>query len=564
MTGSRAALRLRAAMTAAAAAGDISAWLTAATSLQGLLERQDPDAANRAELRRDMLAALEQLRRRWRSRPGRLWVSQDADQVTGPLLRDLLDDADADPAEVFRLTESARARVLLDALSGCFHGHSADPDETAESDRVLAFPPDPDPDPLRREMRLLSAVRPMDDDTLPARQAALAAVEAMYTQNGFAGGAEPAGLAAVQAALHPDEVLVEYVVPHHPLHPALGLAALVVTRDDARLVPDLPLPARFTSGFIGSYAIDGRAPVDASPLGDMVLTARRAVQGGDAAAAVAAGRMLHDVLVQPIRDASMDRPRWIVVPHRQLHPVPWLALIDAGGTPWLETTTVTLCPSASVWTLLAGRHPTGRAALALGDPLLGYAGMAALPHAAAEVEHLGEVWHAAGLAADVRVGAGASVTALRDAGPDARVVHLATHGTFPDTASGEDHQLLLSLSKGANGRLPAATLRGLDLRRAWCTTLSVCNGGLYRIGPGDEPLGLIPAALEAGTSSVIAAQWAVADNAGRQLMAGVVDHLAGGDPAGALREGALALMRAGAPARDWAAFTVIGSGRGPV
>ena len=144
MTGSRAALRLRAAMTAAAAAGDISAWLTAATSLQGLLERQDPDAANRAELRRDMLAALEQLRRRWRSRPGRLWVSQDADQVTGPLLRDLLDDADADPAEVFRLTESARARVLLDALSGCFHGHSADPDETAESDRVLAFPPEQD------------------------------------------------------------------------------------------------------------------------------------------------------------------------------------------------------------------------------------------------------------------------------------------------------------------------------------------------------------------------------------------------------------------------------------
>lgn len=564
MTGSRAALRLRAAMTAAAAAGDISAWLTAATSLQGLLERQDPDAANRADLREGMLAALEQLRRRWRSRPGRLWVSQDADQVTGPLLRDLLDDADADPAEVFRLTESARARVLLDALSGCFHGHSADPDETAESDRVLAFPPDPDPDPLRREMRLLSAVRPIDDDTLPARQAALAAVEAKYTHDGFAGGAEPAGLAAVQAALHPDEVLVEYVVPHHPLHPALGLAALVVTRDDARLVPDLPLPARFTSGFIGSYAIDGRAPVDASPLGDMVLTARRAVQGGDAAAAAEAGRMLHEVLVRPIRDAGVDRLRWIVVPHRQLHPVPWLALIDAGGTPWLETTTVTLCPSASVWTLLAARHPTGRAALALGDPLLGYAGMAALPHAAAEVEHLGEVWHAAGLAADVRVGAGASVTALRDAGPDARVVHLATHGTFPDTASGEDHQLLLSLSKGSNGRLPAATLRGLDLRRAWCTTLSVCNGGLYRIGPGDEPLGLIPAALEAGTSSVIAAQWAVADDAGRQLMAGVVDHLAGGDPAGALREGALALMRARAPARDWAAFTVIGSGRGPV
>jgi CHAT domain-containing protein len=91
--------------------------------------------------------------------------------------------------------------------------------------------------------------------------------------------------------------------------------------------------------------------------------------------------------------------------------------------------------------------------------------------------------------------------------------------------------------------------------------LSVCNGGLYRIGPGDEPLGLIPAALEAGTSSVIAALWAVDDDAGRRLMGGVVEHLSGGDPAQALRDGVLARIEAGAPMHDWAAFTVIGSGR---
>ncbi len=40
--------------------------------------------------------------------------------------------------------------------------------------------------------------------------------------------------------------------------------------------------------------------------------------------------------------------------------------------------------------------------------------------------------------------------------------------------------------------------------------------------------------------------------------------MSSGDPAGALRDGALALMKGGAPPRDWAAFTVIGSGRGPV
>ena len=137
-------------MNAAVGIGDMQAWLTAATSLQDMLQRQESDGAARAGLRADMIAACEQLRRGWRSRPGRLWVSQDADQVTGPLLRDVLDDPQPDLAEVFALTESARARVLLDALSGCFHGDSGDPAEKGEADRVLAFPPDPDPDPLRR------------------------------------------------------------------------------------------------------------------------------------------------------------------------------------------------------------------------------------------------------------------------------------------------------------------------------------------------------------------------------------------------------------------------------
>lgn len=563
---SRALLRLRSAMSAAASAGDMQAWLTAATSLQGMLERQEPDAAGRAQLHADMIVACDQLRCTWRSRPGRLWVSREADQVTGPLLRDVLDDPQPDLAEVFALTESARARVLLDALSGCFHGDSGDPAEKGEADRVLAFPPDPDPDPLRREMRLISAVRAVDDDSASARQAALFAVETMYAADtGFSGGAEPAALAAVQVALLPDEVLIEYVVPYHPLHPALDLAALVITRESAQLVPDLPLPERFTSGFIGSYAIDGRAPVDASPMGDMVVGARRAVQGQDSEAAREAGRMLYDTLVQPILDGGLaaGKPRWIVVPHRQLHPVPWTALIEPSGNPWLTTTILTVCPSASIWERLADRRREGHSALALGDPLLGYAGMVALPQAASEVEHLGVLWRQAGLSADVRVGAHASVGALREAGGAASIVHLATHGTFPETASGEDHQVLLSMSAGSNGRLPASSLRSLDLHRAWCTTLSVCNGGLYRIGPGDEPLGLIPAALEGGTSSVIAAQWAVDDDAGRRLMAGVVDALPGGDPAGALRDGILARIEAGAPMRDWAAFTVIGSGRGP-
>ena len=55
-------------------------------------------------------------------------------------------------------------------------------------------------------MRLISAVRAVDDNSAPARQAALAAVESMYAgDTGFSGGAEPAAPGAVQALLLPDE-----------------------------------------------------------------------------------------------------------------------------------------------------------------------------------------------------------------------------------------------------------------------------------------------------------------------------------------------------------------------
>ena len=58
---SRAVLRLRSAMARAADTGDMQAWLTAATSLQASLERHEPDASGRAELR----AACRKPARRW-------------------------------------------------------------------------------------------------------------------------------------------------------------------------------------------------------------------------------------------------------------------------------------------------------------------------------------------------------------------------------------------------------------------------------------------------------------------------------------------------------------------
>jgi hypothetical protein len=56
-----------------------------------------------------------------------------------------------------------------------------------------------------------------------------------------------------------------------------------------------------------------------------------------------------------------------------------------------------MCPSASVWRMLADRRAQGHAALALVSPLRGYAELPDLPQAADEVVHL-EAVEASGLA----------------------------------------------------------------------------------------------------------------------------------------------------------------------
>lgn len=573
MAESRATQRLRLAMTRAQESGDQDAFLAAAQALHAALERRNPDSADRAQLRADLVAASDVVRSRASSRTGRMLAAHTADSVVGPLLRDVLDDLEEgsrDCAEVLSLAESSRARVLLDALSGCFHGESSDEREPDLDARVLGFKADVDDDAVRQEMRMVSAVRPLlFPEDIAARGTALAELEALYANSdrGFRGGASPVTVELIQERLAPDEVLVEYVIPHQPLHPAMGLAALIITADDATVV-NIASPEELgvaSSGFIGSIAIDGRAPIDASPLGDVVIEARLDVQSQDVVSAMQAGRRLHQLLVEPVLATGMttDRDRWIVVPHRQLHPVPWMALVDRAGQPWIATTAVTLAPSASIWSVLGSREPAGMAALALGDPLLSYAGLAALPQAGEEVEHLRHTWTSRGWPVDARTGPAATATALVDRAGEAQVVHLATHGSVPRSHSAGSHQILLGWSPGSPGQVGVKRMRELDLHATWCTTLSVCDGGLYLVGPGDEPLGLVAAALEAGTSSVLAAQWAVADEAGRRLMASVVSHLVDLGPARALRQAALDQARAGAPPREWAAFVCVGSGRGP-
>jgi CHAT domain-containing protein len=106
----------------------------------------------------------------------------------------------------------------------------------------------------------------------------------------------------------------------------------------------------------------------------------------------------------------------------------------------------------------------------------------------------------------------------------------------------------------------AARVRSLNLSANRLAVLSVCNGGLYRIGPADEPYGLVPAFLEAGSQNVLSSLWKLDTNFAEAFMQEFYTHLLPDGPAVAYQKASLRFL-ADHNLRDWAAFVLVGPGR---
>jgi CHAT domain-containing protein len=140
------------------------------------------------------------------------------------------------------------------------------------------------------------------------------------------------------------------------------------------------------------------------------------------------------------------------------------------------------------------------------------------------------------------------------------VVHVATHGKFPEQNPLRFHQLELTPDGTADGVVEADTLRHLNLESAWLVVLNVCDDGLYRFGSGDEPYGIVPALLSAGAAAVLAPIWPVDDRRAATFMANFYPPLLHTGPAESLRQAMLARSR-DFPLRDWCGYVLVGMGR---
>lgn len=351
---------------------------------------------------------------------------------------------------------------------------------------------------------------------------------------------KPVSWRAVAGHLAPDEVLLEYLMTD-------STSILFVVASDTVAAIDLdvgrPVLANLVEFVRRSLDPPGRSPATSlwrTPL-----------------------RRLHDYLIEPAERAGLldGKRRLVIVPHGELHFLPFAALIDdSSATPFLvQRYELSRAPSATAWVRLAERVQ--------GPPEAGVLALAPspgrLPASREEVAGIRDIY---GRGATILTGASASEEALRDGAPRHSILHLATYGVL------NKHNPLFSFVElapgaGGDGRLEVHEVFGLDLA-GQLVVLSACQTGLASgavadVPPGDDWVGLVQAFLYAGAHGVVASLWPVEDRATAQLMQRFYQQLSQGETeAGALAEAQRALIREARTAHPfyWAGFVRSGGG----
>lgn len=250
---------------------------------------------------------------------------------------------------------------------------------------------------------------------------------------------------------------------------------------------------------------------------------------------------LHAWLWAPLA-ARLGERRAVVVPHAELHYLPFEALHD-GARFEIERREMARCPSAQVLLQCLAR-PAGGFDSAI---VLGHADER-LPFVAREVDAVAARFPAA----VVLKGGAARATELRAQQAGADVVHIACHAQFRN-----DNPRFSALHL-ADGALTAHDVARLRLP-CQLLALSACETAVAHVLPGNEPIGLTHAFLATGAPTVLASLWTVQDEATADFMARFYERLrAERQPARALREAQLGMLGAHSHPYFWAAFALHG------
>jgi CHAT domain-containing protein len=266
----------------------------------------------------------------------------------------------------------------------------------------------------------------------------------------------------------------------------------------------------------------------------------------------------------------------VIVPHGVLDLVPFAALPVPGDTLSLGARyALRYAPSLRALAAADGRAADWRGAthaLVVGDPAMptvaGVDGRRAalrdLPAARSEGEAVARRFGVAAL-----TGGAATETAVRQALPNARLVHLATHGlAYGSEARVRDSYVALAPDATNDGLLTIGELLdAVPALSADLVVLSACQTGLGNLQQAEGTVGFQRALLAKGARSVLVSLWSVDDRATALLMRQFYAHWLGtdGKPARSKSE-ALRLAQVDvrltpglASPRYWAAFQLVGA-----
>jgi CHAT domain-containing protein len=375
-----------------------------------------------------------------------------------------------------------------------------------------------------------------------------------------------AALANLENDLHPDEVLLEYVLDD-PISFCIS-----VTHRGAR-VQALPIGRKEVDKLVQQFVDDLRAK------GAGVETSQR----------------LFRVLLEPIPEAR-TAARLIVAPDGTLNLLPFEVLRDDRGEYLLRSRVISYVPSGTILDVLRRARKNEIAArpfLGVGDVayenqggagrripapdtvrgrvLRGMADLSGmrlqdLPQTREEVEEIGNI---VGPEAVMLLGKDATETAFKKEPLDQfRVLHLAVHG-FADTQYPERSALVLGTDpkSGDDGLLQVREIIRLRLN-AELTTLSACDTGVGKLQGQEGVSSLVEAFLVAGSKSVVASLWSADDTFASALMDRFYQRLGQGEDTGSALRGAkldlLAKYGEQVSPFYWAAFVAVGETSAPI
>ena len=268
-------------------------------------------------------------------------------------------------------------------------------------------------------------------------------------------------------------------------------------------------------------------------------------------------RDLYEDLITPFGSMIQQKQHLIIAPHGALHYLPFHALWD-GNRYLVQTHSVSYAPSATVLKFAKEKHRgNSRSFLGVGNPSV--PGMPPLPTARIEVEEAAKYFQNPKLL----FGPDATEDAVKQLMPQYDVIHLATHGELirkepllsnlrlsaPKEGGGTKTAHTSDAGPSPESLLTVDEIFDLTLQ-ARLVVLSACESGLvegYRGEqgplPGDELVGLARAFIYAGTPTVIATLWKVADLSTGDLMVNFYRHFRQNPTAEALRMAQVDFLR---------------------